>query len=155
MLTKYFREHPHDNLPAFANKVCAFSVVHSSSHLSYFFLDNGNQVPALSSIKGGYSLTNKLTSKDQHSQHRVQSYTTNIKINTTPNRHTITSICNPVRKTPTKIRKKLHRCDFDPSTRLLDYLLVFNPLQISPKPKPMGRPKQNLQISNHRGFVKH
>ncbi|ONM26701.1 aminopeptidase, partial [Zea mays] len=99
LLTKYFREHPHDNLPAFANKVCAFSVVHSSSHLSYFFLDNGNQVPALSSIKGGYSLTNKLTSKDQHSQHRVQSYTTNIKINTTPTRHTITSICNPVRKT--------------------------------------------------------
>jgi hypothetical protein len=122
---------------------------------TYFFLDNGNQVPALSSIKGGYSLTNKLTSKDQHSQYRVQSYTTNIKINTTPTRHTITSICNPLRKTPTKIRKKLHRCDFDSSTCLLDYLLVFNPLQISPKPKPMGRSKQNLQISNHRGFVKH
>jgi hypothetical protein len=126
----------------------------TTKKLKYIFLDNGNQVPALSFIEG-YSLTNKVTSKDQHSQHRVQSYTTNIKINTTRNRHTITSICNPVRKTPTKIRKKLHRCDFDPSTRLLDYLLVFNPLQISLKPKPMGRPKQNLQISNHRGFVKH
>jgi hypothetical protein len=71
------------------------------------FLDNGNQVPALSSTRGGYSLTYKLTSKDQYFQHRVQSYTINIKINMTPNKQTITSKRNPVRKTPTKIIKKI------------------------------------------------
>ena len=55
----------------------------------------------------------------------MQSYSTNIKINTTLNRQTITSKCNPVRKTPTKIRKKLHRCSLDPSTYRKDLLVIF------------------------------